>query len=123
MLKIDWYIEQPIDFEYKNYMLLDYVQKVDRSFQLKELSPYLLWTENLIQDMKDFESKRLEFVKKFETKKIKFENGNLSLIKKTIIEPENIKTIKEIIEYASPILESKVKMGYILLKKYPQILF
>jgi len=123
MLKIDWYIEHPLDFEYKNYMLLDYVQKVDRSFQLKELSPYLLWTESLVNDMKEFEIKRNEFSKKFETIKLKLENGTLSFVKKNLTEPESIKIVKEIIEYASPILESKVKMGYILLRKYPQILY
>jgi hypothetical protein len=31
MLNIDWYIEHPLDFEYKNYILLDYIQSVDKA--------------------------------------------------------------------------------------------
>ena len=28
MLKLDWYIELPIDFEYKNYILLSYLKEI-----------------------------------------------------------------------------------------------
>ena len=51
MLKIDWYLEHPLDFEYKNYILLDYILSIDKSYQLHQLSPYLLWTENLINEL------------------------------------------------------------------------
>ena len=123
MLKIDWYIEEPIDFEYKNYVLLDYIQQVDKSFQQKVLSPYLLWTEAVIKDMRDFQKRRSDFLKSVEKPVLNFNNGTLSIVKSTIDEPENLKLIKEIIEYSSPILESKIQMGYHLLKKYPQILY
>lgn len=32
-----WWIEQPIDIEHKQYILLDYLQKVERSFKSNEL--------------------------------------------------------------------------------------
>ena len=63
MLKVDWYLEQPLDFEYKNYILLDYIQSVDKSYQIHQLSPYLLWTERLIDELKDFDNKRRIFHK------------------------------------------------------------
>ena len=62
MLKLDWYIEHPIDFEYKNYILLDYLQSVDKSYQLHQLSPYLLWTEKLTLELKDFNLKKDLFI-------------------------------------------------------------
>jgi hypothetical protein len=34
-----------------------------------------------------------------------------------------LKEIIEIVDYSIPLLEGKVKMGYLLLRKYPQILF
>lgn len=123
MLKVDWYLEQPHDFEYKNYILLDYCQSLDKSYQIHQLSPYLLWTEKMIQELKDFHSKKNIFLKQTEKNKIEFQNGNLKIVKSKIEEPEFIKTIFEIIDYSKPILESKVRLGYRLLEKYPQILF
>jgi hypothetical protein len=122
MLKIDWYIQSPHDFEYKNYILLDYLQSVDQSYGLHKLSPYLLWTEKLIYELNLFKLRKKEFEKKFEKDVLVFDNS-IRLVKTGISEPDDIKSISEIIAYSSPILESKVKLGYKLLGKYPQILF
>ena len=35
LLPITWYTESPIDFEHKQYMLFNYLQKVDSNFQNK----------------------------------------------------------------------------------------
>jgi hypothetical protein len=123
MLKVDWYLEQPLDFEYKNYILLDYIQSVDKSYQIHQLSPYLLWTERLIDELKDFDNKRRIFHKSIQKTQLIFDDGIIRLMKKTIEVPESIKLITEIIDYSCPILESKIKLGYKLLNKYPQILF
>lgn len=123
MLKIDWYLEQPYDFEYKNYILLDYIQSVDKSYQLHQLSPYLLWTEKLVSELKDFQDKRNQFLKKLEKDVFLYEYGKIQMVKSTIKEPEFIKTITEIIDFSQPILESKIKLGYKLLNKYPQLLY
>lgn len=123
MLKIDWYLEDPLDFEYKNYILLDYIQSVDKSYQECKVSPYLLWTERLFNELNDFEQKRIQFLKSVEKEYISFESGKIQILKKTIREPKQIKIITEIIDFSKPILESKIKFGYKLLDKYPQILF
>ena len=123
LLNIDWYLEHPLDFEYKNYVLLDYVQSVDKSFQIRKLSPYLLWTEKLLEEMRSFELRRLAFLKSVERTMLSFDEGSMRLVRKTISEPESMKVIAEIIEYSSPLLESKIKLGYKLLGKYPQLLF
>jgi hypothetical protein len=123
MLKLDWYIEHPLDFEYKNYILLDYLQSVDKSYQLHQLSPYLLWTEKLVHELKDFELKKQLFLKKTEKTKLAFDDGAIRFVRKSIDDTDSIKIIGEIIEYSCPILESKIKLGYKLLSKYPQLLF
>lgn len=123
MLKVDWYLEQPLDFEYKNYILLDYIQSIDTSFKVHKLSPYLLWTEKLVFELKDFSQKRYDFYKSFEKKKLVVEEGRLKLKTIRFRELDDIKTINEIVEYSTPLLESKIKLGYKLLDKYPQILF
>ncbi len=123
MLKIDWYLDQPIDFEYKNYILLDYIQSLDKSYQLHQLSPYLLWTERMVIELREFNQRKKDFFNFFERKKLIVDNGKLSLKTVGLSETEEIKTIIELIDYSTPLLESKVKLGYKLLSKYPQILF
>jgi hypothetical protein len=123
MLKVDWYLEHPLDFEYKNYILLDYIQSIDNSFKLHQLSPYLLWTEKLVTELKDFSQKKYDFYKSFERKKLVVENGQLKMTTITLRETPDIKEIFEIVDYSTPLLESKIKLGYKLLDKYPQILY
>lgn len=122
MLKLDWYIESPLDFEYKNYILLDYLQIVDKSFQIHQLSPYLLWTEKLVIELDLFTRKQSVFLKQTEKSKISFSQNRIHLVS-TKIEDNTLKTINEIVDYSFPILKSKVKLGYKLLEKYPQLLF
>jgi hypothetical protein len=122
MLKFDWYTEDPIDFEHKNYVLLSYLQEIDGSFSQKKLSPYLLYTETLVFEMKKFLIVERDFRQNFPQKIIgfTFKEG----IKREEFEMEpTLKEIIEIVDYSIPLLEGKVKMGYLLLRKYPQILF
>jgi hypothetical protein len=59
MLSVDWFIEPPMDFEQKNYLLLDYVQQIDNSFKVQKLSPYILHTEKIVEEMNRFKENRL----------------------------------------------------------------
>lgn len=122
MLKFDWYAENPIDFEHKNYVLLSYLQEIDNSYSQKKLSPYLLHTENLVFEMKKFLIVERDFRCNFPQKIIgfTFKEG----IKREEFEIDSqLKEIIEIVDYSIPLLDTKIKMGYFLLKKYPQILF
>jgi hypothetical protein len=121
MLSLDWYTKAPIDFEHKNYLLLDYIMKVDESYSNLKLSPYLLWTEKLVMDMeifmKEHNNLKSEMRKTFE----RIEGFSIVYSQPEI--PKEVLEILEIVEYSKPILESKVKIGYKLFKKYPQLLF
>lgn len=123
MLNVDWFLQYPLDFEYKNYILLDYLQSLDNSYKVHKLSPYLLWTEKLVDELKDFSQKKNKFTSSIQKKAIHLQEGRLFYKSSNIVESKEIKTIIEIVEYSTPILESKVKLGYKLLDKYPQILF
>lgn len=120
MLNLNWYSESPIDFEYKNYVLLDYLMKIDESYSNLKLSPYLLWTEKLVSEMEIFINYHSGFKNNLK-KKIKEIRGF-----EIIYHEEDLSEIGEIIEivdYSKPILESKIKMGYKIFEKYPQLLF
>lgn len=121
MLHLNWYSEAPIDFEHKHYLLLDYVLKIDESYSNLKLSPYLLWTERLVDDMSIFVINHHHFNSRLkkEIESIK----DLEIKYKANKELDEIKEILEIVEYSKPILISKIEMGYKLFQKYPQILF
>jgi hypothetical protein len=121
MLKIDWYLESPIDFEHKNYLLLDYLSKIDIAYSNHQLSPYLLWTEKMVDELIRFklQIKNLEL----NFKKDLIGISNTGLLYKENNREELIEEIYQIVDYSTPILESKVKLGYKLFKKYPQILY
>ncbi len=121
MLSLDWYSRAPIDFEHKNYLLLDYIMKVDESYSNLKLSPYLLWTEKLVMDMEIFITSHNNF--KSEMRKTFDRIEGFSIVYKDTDVPKEVLEILEIVDYSKPILESKVQLGYKLFKKYPQLLF
>ena len=122
MLELNWYLKEPIDFEYKNYILLAYLAKLDASYSLHKLSPFLFHTENLVDDMKRFEKDFKEFDNSLKREIVGFswKFGIIYEEKKTLKE---IEEIMELIDYAIPILESKIQLGYIINKKFPQFLY
>jgi hypothetical protein len=123
MLSLDWYCQTPLDFEHKNYLLLQYLKIVDDSFSVKVLSPYLLHTERLVKELKGFtkKSQLLEDLLKRDIQSIDL--INMKIIRKEINKNDEIKVVFEIVDYSTPLLESKIKLGYKLLDKYPQLLF
>jgi hypothetical protein len=122
MLKFDWYLEEPIDFEHKNYILLHYLQEIDKSFSERKLSPYLLHTQNLVIDMKRFREIEESIRKNFKSELISF-NLQTGLIRKKEDEFKPLKEILEVIDFSIPQLEAKIQFGFKLLTKYPQIIY
>lgn len=122
MLHVDWFIEPPMDFEQKNYLLLDYVQQIDNSFKVQKLSPYLLYTEKLVEEMTRFKEARERMREALRKKKLNL-SRKIHWIVTDVDETTEMKTVVEIVDYSMPILESKLVLGYKLLEKYPQILW
>lgn len=119
LLPITWFIESPIDFEHKQYVLLGYLQNVEINFLNKKLSPHLLHLEKLTDELIGFESSFQMIKKDFDKNRfIYFDNIKL--------EGENNQTIIEIIEivrFSIPQIEPRLKMGYKILEKHKQILY
>jgi hypothetical protein len=123
MLQLDWFYQSPLDFEHKNYLLLQYLKSIDDSYSEHKLSPYLLWTEKLVKELQDFKLKSTYFESIIKKDMISIDLFKMQIIRKEIEKNDEIKVVFEIVEYSTPLLESKVKLGYKLLDKYPQILF
>lgn len=119
LLSLTWFIESPIDFEHKQYLLFAYLQKVESNFLLKKLSPHLLHLEKLTDELLGFESSFELIRKDFDKNRyIYFDNHKL--------EGENneiILEVREIVNFSLPQIEPRIKMGYKILEKNKQILY
>lgn len=120
LIDLDWYSRPPIDFEHKQYLLYAYMQLVDKSYLTRNVSPHLLHLERLREEMDYFISKWIIMQKVFDKNRYAyFDNPKLE-------GEDNIEMnqIVEIVDYASPIINAKIRQGYLLFEKYPrQILY
>ena len=123
LLKLTWWMDEPIDYEYKQYILLDYLQKIENYFLNKDFSPYLLHTEKLYEEM----AINLEFIEAFEDE---MTSSHLNYTKKGIgWKDTKLPTIKEleemknILRFSVPLLKQKVQIGKELWKNSPTILW
>ena len=119
-LPINWYLEDPIDFEHKSYMILGYLQSVDESFIIhKKVSPYLLHLERLLGELDLFEVTYYKMIQGFDKNRYKyFDNPKLEGEDNPIV-----LEIKEIVGFSAPLIETRIEYGYKVLNKYNQLLY
>ncbi len=120
IIPVTWYIESPIDFEHKQYVLLSYLQTVDGSFMNKKLSPHLLHMEKMINEMLNFNESLSDMKKRFDKERYIFFEDNSKL------EGENnhlVEEIYEIVQFSLPQVEARLKLGQTILSKNKQILY
>jgi hypothetical protein len=119
LLPILWYVESPIDFEHKQYVLFAYLQKVDLSFSQKILSPYLLHLEKVIDELNYF-SGTFNMIRNDFNKNRYIYLENVKLVGE---DDKFILEIKDIVEFAIPQIDSRIKTGYKIFQRNNQILF
>ncbi len=110
-LNKNWFVEGWIDFEYKKYILLAYLQKIKNSFDDVKLYPYLSDLIHHYEDLIRYSSQQSQlkssFYKEIENidlKKLKINFNNIS-------EDEIVNKIMEIVEYSIPKLKESVDRG------------
>lgn len=123
LLKLTWWMDDPIDYEYKQYILLDYLQKIERYFYDREFSPYLLYTEKLYEEM----AISLEYIEAFEESITKselvFTKSGLGWREEKPPTINEVEEMKLILKFSVPKLKEKVKLGKELWKENPTILW
>jgi hypothetical protein len=120
LISTTWYFEPPIDFEYKQYVLLSYLQVVDKSFIEKKLSPHYLYLEKILNELYIFNESFDGIKKTFDRNRYIYFNDNYKL------EGENnqiIYEIKEIVDFSIPQVTNRIDLGKTILKKNKQILY
>ena len=119
LLKLDWYFAPPIDFELKQYLLLEYLRRVEDSFLVKNLSPHLLHLERLEKELILFKNVYQNFLKEIKKKEyIFFKNEKIMGL-----EDNNIPEIYEVVDFSLPQIKSKIIIGYKIFEKNNQILY
>ena len=123
LLSLTWWMDSPIDYEYKQYILLDYLQKIERHFYNKDFSPYLLHTEKLYEEM-DISQQFIEaFEESITLTHVSMKNNLLGWEKTKPISIKELDEIKKILSFSIPLLKEKVNLGKKLWKDTPTILW
>ncbi len=111
LLRFDWWMEPPIDFEHKKWLLLDYLQKQDNDFYNQIFSPWLLHSEKLVNNMILSYESIIYSQDKLTKKELSMENRNLFWKLYTPELPEYMNTYMEILKYSIPLIQDKISFG------------
>lgn len=108
----NWLTDGLIDFEYKKYLLLSYLQQAGKQFDEKKLYPKLSELLEHYQTLQQFKEKKLAVAKDFpkEISRLDFEKFKIEY-KETFKDDELIKEIDSIVEFAMPEIVNKVGLG------------
>jgi hypothetical protein len=123
LLDLSWYYKNPIDFEYKQWILFAYLKKVDDAFYSKIFSPWLLHTEKLSEDMKI----SLQYLEGFKNglvkKSILFSFEGISIVENKPVSNKEIEIVEEVVKFSIPLLDQRIDLGRKLHSQYPTILY
>lgn len=108
----NWIFNKTIDFEYKQYILLAYLQQVNRSFNNMELYPAL---KDLIQhylNAKQLKDKFNNLSKKFPTTIKSINLNELQIQQESIFQNSKlVDELMEILDFSIPQLQNHVEKG------------
>ena len=111
-LEKDWITNGLIDFEYKKYVLLAYLQHVQLNFDKEKLYPFLADLVGHYRDAQSFKNRKTLLKSGFpkEITRIDLEKMKLAYAE-TSADSELMKHLEEIVEYALPKMEGTLGLG------------
>ncbi len=114
-LSKDWLTQGLIDFEYKKYLLLAYLQTVKTSFDKVQLYPFLsdlvFHYRNLMSVKENKALIRESFPKELSLEEIK----KLELSYRELVEDDEVmEQLESIIDYAIPLVKDSLKEGSVI---------
>ena len=119
LLATNWYIQTPVDFEHKEYLLYAFLIEVDQSYQQRVVSPYLLHLERIKSELTVFKAN-------VEQMKIGFDKVRYKWFDNPKLEGENyemLEVVTNIVDFSLPQIETRIEHGNRIYKKYNQILW
>jgi hypothetical protein len=111
-LGADWITDKHIDFEYKKYVLLDYLQDVNKNFEDSKLYPALSDLVFHYRNLLTLKENKAQLFERFPEHIQGTDVNALKWIyKKDRIEDTMMKELEEIIDYSLPQLEKHLNTG------------
>lgn len=111
-LNRNWLTEHHIDFEYKKYVLLAYLQHVSEHFTENRLYPYLSDLVEHYRNLKFLKESKQQLFDRFPERILGSDAEHLRLVYQKIIEDDSLmKEIEQIVEFSLPQMESSLKEG------------
>lgn len=112
MLSSDWLTEHIIDFEYKKYVLLAYLQHVHKDFQSTRLYPHLADLVTHYRNLLDFEKtiRLMQAEEKGELKKMDLKNLKL-VYEKTLLNDSLMQELEDIVQFSIPQFKYHLEEG------------
>ena len=111
-LSQNWFFENRVDFEYKKYILLAYLQEVKGNFRELKLYPYLSDLIGHYNNLHSFSRNKkvisMGFPKKM--KKADFEKFKLTF-EQVVTDDSLMKEIEEIVGYSLPVIKYHLEEG------------
>lgn len=112
MLNKNWLTDSHIDLEYKQYVLLAYLEGVKKSFLENKLYPVLADLIEHYQELIKLKENSLNLFEKFPERISGVDNESLQLIYQKIIESDEMMTeLKKIIDFSIPALKQHLDEG------------
>lgn len=111
-LNQNWLTEGIVDFEYKKYLLLAYLQQVGKQFDEKKLFPKLSELVEHYQNIRLLRDQKMSVAKEFPKaiSKMDFEKFRIEY-KELLHDSDLIREIDSIIEFALPEIENRLGIG------------
>ncbi|MEL6256798.1 MAG: hypothetical protein AAFR87_32665 [Bacteroidota bacterium] len=111
-LSTDWFMEGTLDFEYKKYVLLAYLQQVSREFAEYRLYPSFGELIFHRRNLASFQEEKRKLSEKFPGKISEEELKKLKLqIEPSIRDHPNMQEIEHIVSYSIPEIEGRLREG------------
>jgi hypothetical protein len=111
-LSKNWFIEGSIDFEYKKYILLDYLQEINRHFDKSKLYPNLTDLIFHYNNLLYFKKNKTMLQQAFPQRLTRADIEAVKLTYQKIVEDDNsMKEIEQIITYALHKMDPAIQTG------------
>jgi hypothetical protein len=111
-LGINWFIEGSIDFEYKKYILLDYLQEINRYFDKSQLYPNLTDLIFHFNNLLYFKKNKTMMQQAFPQRLTQADMEAVKLTYLKIVEDDSsMQEIEQIITYALQTMDPAIQTG------------
>jgi len=111
-LGINWFVEGSIDFEHKKYILLDYLQEINRHFDKSRLYPNLSDLIFHYNNLLDFRNNKTALQQTFPQRLTKADIDAVKLTYQKIVQDDNsMAEIESIIYYALAKMNPAIQTG------------